>query len=113
MIDPGGVGVENLAGTGCDPARETIVVCLTRMDLPAHEEEHYVEDCYSFRESREVGKCGENVGENFGNGVRRYSAGRIQQAGYGGVCWANEFWGGKTFKSGGLPLVKKIEEKTI
>lgn len=58
MVDPCWVGSEELGGPGRLPGGETVVVFLRGTDLPAHGEEHYVEDGDFFGERGEVGEGG-------------------------------------------------------
>lgn len=65
MVHPGRVRGEELAGTGSHPLGETVVVFRRGGDLPAHDQEHYVEHRDLFGEVGEVGEFGEDVGEDF------------------------------------------------
>jgi len=58
VVDPCWVGCEELGGSRGHPFGEAVVVFLRGGDLPAHDEEHDVQDCYFLRQCREVRKGG-------------------------------------------------------
>lgn len=113
MIDPGGVGGEELGGPRREPGGQPVVVLLRGGDLPAHEQEHDVEEGDFFGERGEIGKGGEDVGEYFGEGVRVDAAGGVKEGGDAGVEGPDKL--GDRDAVGGklLAFVEEVEEETV
>jgi hypothetical protein len=56
VVDPGWMGGEELGGPRRKPFGETVIVLLRGSDLPAHHEEHDVQDCYFLGKSGQIWK---------------------------------------------------------
>lgn len=69
VLDPGGMGGEQLRGTRRHPFGHAVVVFLRWVDPPAHVGKHVVEHGDLFREAGDVWEFGDYVDHQGGNGV--------------------------------------------
>lgn len=81
--------------------------------LPAHEEEHEVEDCDAFREGGDVGKACEDVGEDFGERVGEDGDGRVEEGGDGGIARAEDLGLRETLGGALAALGEEVEEEGV
>lgn len=61
------------------PFRQSFVVLLRGIDLPAHKKEHDVEHGDLFRQRRNVRECAQDIREYFGSRMRIHALLRVQQ----------------------------------
>lgn len=108
MVDPGRVLGEELGGPGPRPLGQAVVVFLRGGDLPAHDEEHDIEDGDALREGREVGEGGEDVGEDFGERVGVFAVGRVKEGEHAGVARADDFVGREAVGGALAALVEEV-----
>lgn len=66
MVEPSSMWDTGLTGKWHHPFWEAVIILLCGFDLPAHDEKHHVKHCNALRESRDVRKSGEDIGEDFG-----------------------------------------------
>lgn len=108
MVDPGRVRDEELRGARGHPFGEAVVVFLGGRDLPAHDQEHDVQDGDLLGQGGEVREGPDDVGEDFAERVREVAALGVQERGYGGVGWADEVLRGDAFGGAALALGEEV-----
>lgn len=79
VVKPGSMWNGELRRTWRHPFWEPIIVLLSRFYLPAHDKKHDVKHGYALRESRNVRKGGEDIGEDFGERVTVSAVGRVEK----------------------------------
>jgi hypothetical protein len=96
-----------LQGAGSKPVRQAIVVCLSGIDLPSHEEEHYIHNGDTLRHGVDIRKFAHDIGEDFGKWVRKAAFGRIKEGRDTGIGWPAKSLFGDTFGSFALASMEE------
>ena len=113
MVHPGRMQSEQLTRTGGNPFWQSFIIFARGGDLPAHDEEHDVEDGDLFGEGGEIGEFGEDVREDFAEGVGVDAGGGVEEGRDGGVGGADEVGGGGAFGGAGAAVGEEVEEDYV
>lgn len=113
VVEPRSVGDCELRGTRRHPLWETVVVLLRGGDLPAHEEEHHVEDRDALGEGRDVGESSEYIGKDLGQRVAVDAVGWVEERRDGGVARADNVLDGEALGGTLTALAEKVEEEGV
>lgn len=113
MVDPRRMGPFQLAGDPAHPFRQAAVVFGRGMDLPAHNEEHDVQDRHALGKGGNKGEAGEDVGKDFGEGVGEAGDGRVEQGRDGGVARTDDLRGREAFGGALAAFREEVEEEGV
>lgn len=113
MVHPRRVRGEELRGAGRHPVGESVVVLLRWRNLPAHDEEHDVEDRHLLGQGGEVGEFAENVGKDFGQRMSVHASFGVEEGGDAGIGWADEIRWRFALGGSGLTFGEEVEEDTV
>lgn len=113
MIDPQGMGSEELGGPRGHPVGQAVVVLLCGLNLPAHDEEHDEDNGHLLGAAADVGKGAQDVCEELGQRVRLDGAVGIGQRGEVGIVWPNERLDGHALGRTVLAVLQKVEQDDV
>ena len=105
--------LEQLRRARREPLGQPFVILLRGINLPAHQEEHVVEDSHLDGEGVDVGKGAQNVREHLGQRMRLRALLRVQKRRNTGVRRANQLLPRNPLRGLTLPIVQKIQQDAI
>ena len=95
------------------PIRQPIITLFRRADLPPHDQEHDVEDGNLFGQVVQIWEFGEDVGEDFGEGVGVEAGGGVEEGGDRRVGGADEVCGRSAFGGAGAAVGEEVKEDGV
>jgi hypothetical protein len=93
------------------PLGHAFVVVSCRLDLPAQDKEHHVEDGHLLGQSGDVWEVTEDVDDDLRQGVSGFFG--VEQRGDAGICGANKFAAGDAFGGFTLARLGEVEEDAV
>lgn len=113
VVDPRRVRRAQLRGRRRRERREHVVVVARRADLPAHHQEHVVQDGDALGQAADARERGEDVGEDFRQRVRVGAVGRVQQRPHRRVPGPDHLPRRHPLRGPLPPLVQEVQEQAV
>jgi hypothetical protein len=93
--------------------RQSIIILLRRLNLPAHDEEHDEDNGDLFRLAADIGEGAQNVGEELRQRMRLDVALGVDQRSEVGIRWANERFERDAFGCARVAVLQEVEHNDI
>lgn len=90
MVNPGGMSDFQLTADRTRPLWQSLVILLGGCNVPAHDEEHDVENSDLLWYFADAWKSTQDIGKDFGEGMRIGGTGWVEERGDGRVGRADE-----------------------
>lgn len=113
MVDPQGVGSEQLRRPRGGPVRQAVIILLRGLNLPAHDQEHDEDDGHLLGLGTDVGEGAKDVGKELGQRVRLNDTIGIGQRGEVGVVRPYQRLHGHALGRAVLAVLQEVEQDDV